>query len=217
MHSSSVAMNNWYVRVSEATARYLIAAANHPYALLPFLLLAVSDSILPVLPAELMAVALMIIQPHRARLIGTGFAVAAAISALLLALVIIEARPYVLQLNPGLAEVLTNGNPIITDWGAPALAALSIFPDSPRISIAAATVAGLAPATIACAVLAGKLVLYLVLSALLHRLSEHSATVRKFNSPVARRIHRTLRRLSAFQRFLRRHARQQTRRVDRPR
>ena len=214
MSSSSVAMNNWYVRVSEATTRYLIAAANHPYALLPFLLLAVSDSVLPVLPAELMAVALMIIQPHRARVTGIGFAIASAVSALVLALIIIEARPYVLQLNPGLAEVLAHGSPIITDWGAPALAALSIFPDSPRISIAAATVAGMAPVSIASAVLAGKLVLYLVLSTLLRRLSEHNATVREFNSPVARRNHRTLRRLAAFQRFLRRQAGQQNRGSD---
>lgn len=194
---------SWSVQLASAVGRYLVGAAQHRYAFVPFLLLALSDSLLPILPAEVMAVALMILQPHRALLIGIGFAGAAAASALIFAIVVLQAKPFVLQLYPSLAGALENGSPLISGWGAPALAALSIFPDSPRFSIAAATIAGLAPATIACAVFVGKLFLYLGLGFVLRRLTAFGIETRGKNSALANRVRPTLRRLAAFQRLLR--------------
>lgn len=159
---------------------------------------------MPLLPAEFMAISLMIIQPHRARVVGFGFALAASASALVLALVIAQASAYVVSANPGLIDVLEHGNPFITDWGAFALAALSIFPDSPRASVAAATVAGLPHVTIAVSVFVGKLVLYTGLSYLLIRLPTLIARLRNQQSPTISRIRPKLRRLAALQRLLQR-------------
>lgn len=127
----------------------------HPYALIFFTLLAITDSILPVLPAEIMAITLMYLQPQRTILIGTCFAVAASISALVFSLLIQKATQFTLTMNTEISAAIDNGSALIDDWGVIALALLAIFPDSPRTSVAVATVAGLSPLDIACSVFIG--------------------------------------------------------------
>ncbi len=198
---------NWYRRLARAIGRRFIAAARHPYAFLPFLLLAATDSVFPVLPAEVMAIALMVLQPHRTQLIGAGFALAAAVSALILALLVVEARDFVFRANPGLMDALERSSAIIAEWGAPALALLSIFPDSPRASIAAAAVAGVSPPIIFLAVLVGKVALYAGLGHILRRLPQLTAGLRGTRSALGRRLRPGLQRLAAFQRLVRKNPR----------
>lgn len=157
---------------------------------------------MPLLPAELMAASLMVIQPHRARTIGTAFAFAAAASALILVLVIKEAKTWVLEASPALADAIANSSAVILEYGAPALAVLSVFPDTPRPSIAAATAAGLSPPTIAISVFIGKLALYMGLSYLLRRAPQLRRKLSDSSSPLAAAVKQKLRRLSAFQRLI---------------
>ncbi len=149
-----------------------------------------------------MAASLMVIQPHRARLIGAAFAFAAATSALILVLVIQEAKSYVLEASPVLADAVANSSAVILEYGAPALAVLSIFPDTPRPSIAAATAAGLSPSTIATSVFLGKMALYMGLSLLLQRAPQLVRRLPDSSSPLGARVKQKLQRLSAFQRLM---------------
>lgn len=204
METIGIAVSDLYRRVTVAATSRFLQAARHPYAFVPFTLLAAADSVMPLVPAEVMAITLMVLQPRRAQVIGAGFAFAAATSAFVFSLLVTQARAYVLAANPDIADVLENSSVFIADWGAPALAALSIFPDSPRASVAAATVGGLTPLTIACSVLIGKLVLYAGLVYAVRNLPQLIARLRKTSSPTAWRLYPRLRRLAAFQRLLQR-------------
>ncbi|NDF45334.1 MAG: hypothetical protein EB125_06495, partial [Betaproteobacteria bacterium] len=104
---------------------------------------------LPMVPAEFMALALMILQPQRLILVATVFAISAAISAGLLATLVASLAHATSLLGwleserqgPGWAQAVA----WIQSWGAPALGLAAIFPDSPRTSIAVAALAGLEP------------------------------------------------------------------------
>ncbi len=199
--------SNWYRRLSTAAARRFVAMARHPYAVLPFGLLAVTDSVIPLLPAELMVITLMIAQPRFRVWIGAGFALASAVSAVILALLIQEAWTYVLQLNPGLGDGIESSSPLIVDGGAAALAVLAVFPDSPRASIAAAATLGVSPVAIFVAVLLGKTMMYAGLGYLLHRLPQMITRLATSNSTIVSRVRPGLRRLAAFQRLMRKDVR----------
>lgn len=122
------------------------------------------DGMLPMVPAEFMALALMILQPQRLILVATVFAISAAISAGLLATLVASLAHATSLLGwleserqgPGWAQAVA----WIQSWGAPALGLAAIFPDSPRTSIAVASLAGLEPIRITIFVLAGKALLY---------------------------------------------------------
>ena len=122
------------------------------------------DGMLPMVPAEFMALALMILQPQRLILVATVFAISAAISAGLLATLVASLAHATSLLGwleserqgPGWAQAVA----WIQSWGAPALGLAAIFPDSPRTSIAVAALAGLEPIRITIFVLAGKALLY---------------------------------------------------------
>jgi membrane protein YqaA with SNARE-associated domain len=126
--------------------------------------LCVLDGMLPMVPAEFMALALMILQPQRLILVATVFAISAAVSAGLLATLVAslaQATSWLGWLDserqgPGWAQSVA----WIQSWGAPAIGLAAIFPDSPRTSIAAAALAGLEPIRITIFVLAGKALLY---------------------------------------------------------
>ena len=202
MDNNSPPATGWYRRFSTAAARWFIRVARSPYAVLPFAILAITDSVLPLLPAELMVITLMIMQPRFRPAIVAGFALASAASAVLLALLVQEASTYVLELNPGLAEGLEKASPLIVDGGAVALAVLSVFPDSPRASIAAAASLGVSPTSIFVAVLVGKLMLYLGLSFLLRRLPQLTPWLKGSRSTIVSKVRPMLRRLAALQRLL---------------
>ena len=129
------------------------------------------DGFIPMLPAEAFVVALGILQPQKGKVIVLVFAMASALSAWLLALVLgtlsSPAERLGLQLmgaqwDQALAMVRT--------WGPASMVLLAAFPDSPRTSIAALALSGVAPALICLMVFLGKLVLYAGLLGLMHYL-----------------------------------------------
>jgi hypothetical protein len=162
------------------------------------------------MPAEFLALALMILQPHRAALVALVFAISAAVSAGLLAIVVVSIAqatswPGWLEgerQGPGWAHALA----LIQSWGAPALAAAAVFPDSPRTAVAVAALAGLAPIHITCFVLAGKIPLYGLLALAVRYTPRRWPRRHSFAWPGVRYLRRALRRFAALRRWVNRHA-----------
>jgi membrane protein YqaA with SNARE-associated domain len=168
------------------------------------------DGIFPMMPAEFMALALMILQPRREILIALVFSISAAVSAGLLAALITgiaqaTALPGWLEgerQGAGWAQAVS----IIQSWGAPALALAAVFPDSPRASVTVAALAGFAPINITCLVLAGKLLLYGLLALAVRYMPRRWPGLESAAWPGARHLRRAFRRFAALRRWVNRSA-----------
>jgi membrane protein YqaA with SNARE-associated domain len=133
--------------------------------------LSVLDSFLPVLPAELFVLALCILQPQKGKTIVVVFAVSSALSAFLLALALGTLSS---SADAWSQQLLGTQGPetmaIVRDWGPVSMVFFSIFPDTPRASIALLSLSGVTPFLIAGMVCIGKLMLYAGLLLLIHHL-----------------------------------------------
>ena len=167
------------------------------------------DSFVPMLPAEAFVVALGIMQPKKAKVIVLVFAMASALSALLLALVLgtlsSSAERLGLQLmgaqwDQALAMVRT--------WGPASMVFLAAFPDSPRTSIAALALSGVTPLLICLMVFLGKLILYAALLGLMHYLPSRLVRWRRADASWKRWLQRRASRFVAYCRRIRSLARQ---------
>ena len=156
------------------------------------------------LPAEVFVVALGILQPKKVKVIVLVFAMAAALSALLLALVLgtlsASAERLGLQLmgaqwDQALAMVRT--------WGPASMMFLAAFPDSPRTSIAALALSGVAPLLICLMVFLGKLILYAGLLGLMHYLPSRLGRWRNAEAKWKRWLQRRASRFVAYCRRIR--------------
>jgi membrane protein YqaA with SNARE-associated domain len=162
------------------------------------------DSFVPMLPAEAFVIALGILQPKKSKLIVLVFATASALSAWLLALVLgtlsSSAERLGLQLmgaqwDQALATVHT--------WGPASMVFLAAFPDSPRTSIAALALSGVAPLLICLMVFLGKLILYAGLLALMHDLPSRLGRWRNAEAKWKRWLQRRASRFVAYCRRIR--------------
>ncbi len=162
------------------------------------------DSFVPMLPAEAFVVGLGIMQPRKVRVIVLVFAMASALSAWLLALVLgtlsSPAERLGLQLmgaqwDQALAMVRT--------WGPASMVLLAAFPDSPRTSIAALALSGVAPLMIGLMVFLGKLVLYAGLLGLMHYLPSRLGRWRNAKANWKRWLQRRASRFVAYCRRIR--------------
>jgi len=162
------------------------------------------DSFVPMLPAEAFVVGLGIMQPRKVRVIVLVFAMASALSAWLLALVLgtlsSPAESLGLQLmgaqwDQALAMVRT--------WGPASMVLLAAFPDSPRTSIAALALSGVAPLMIGLMVFLGKLVLYAGLLGLMHYLPSRLGRWRNAKANWKRWLQRRASRFVAYCRRIR--------------
>jgi hypothetical protein len=133
--------------------------------------LSVLDGFVPMLPAEAFVVALGVLQPQRGKFIVVLFAVASGLSALVLALLLgtltSSAEWLGLQF---LGSQWYEASSIVRYWGPASMVFLSVFPDTPRTSIAALALSGVAPEVIGLMVFLGKLILYAGLLGLMHYL-----------------------------------------------
>ncbi len=193
----------------KAGLRWLMRHGRQPWAIAVLAAVAAFDSLVPMVPAEVLAVALFILQPTRIRLVFAVFAGAAAVSALLLSLAVSGASELASQAGnaAGLAGIISGpgwdqAKALVQAWGAPVLALSALFPDSPRTSIAVAALAGLPPLEITAWILVGKLVLYGVLAWGVVRLPQWSRGARWGQGPVGTRLPRMNRRLLALRRLL---------------
>lgn len=169
-------------------------------------------------PAELMAFTLMILQPRRVFLVVSAFAISAAISAGLLATLVasfVEATALIGWLerdrhSPGWSQAVS----LIQTWGAPVLALAAVFPDSPRTSIAVAALAGFAPIEITAFVLAGKLLLYGMILLVVQYMPKRWPARHHATWPGARHLRRAVQRFAALHRWVNRRLTQRTTRGE---
>lgn len=196
----------WLKRSAAWGAAWLLNHGQKPYAIWSLSALCVLDGFLPMVPAELIALVLMILQPRRVWLIVMAFGVSAAMSAGLLAtLVTSVAQATALtawvegeRQSPGWAQAVA----LIQAWGAPALSVAAIFPDSPRTSIAVAALAGIEPINITSFVLAGKLMLYGLIFVALQYMPSRWPGSENSPWPGARYLRRAIHRFAALRRWV---------------
>jgi membrane protein YqaA with SNARE-associated domain len=149
----------------------LLRHGTEPRTILFLAVFSVLDGFLPLLPAEVFVLSLCILQPKKGKLIVLVFAAASAWSAFLLALALGTLTTSAETLSQ---QLLGAQGPqalaIVRSWGPVSMVFFSIFPDSPRSSIALLALSGVAPASIGGMVFIGKLMLYASLLALIHHL-----------------------------------------------
>lgn len=201
---------SWLKRYIDKLMVWLMIHGQKPYAICFLAALAMLDAVLPVMPAEFLALSLMILQPHRGFIIAISFACAAAASAGLLATLVTGIAQQT-ELAAWLekerqAAAWAQAMSLIKDWGGPALALAAIFPDSPRTSVAAAALGGLSLLSISSFVLAGKLLPYLLLALAVRYLPGKRPAAKRAPWRWARRIHRAARRFAALRRWVERQA-----------
>lgn len=205
----------WLRRSVAWCSAWLLTHGQRPYAIWSMSAASTLDGVLPMMPAEFMALALMILQPRRVILIALVFTMSAAVSAgLLAALVsgIAQATSW-----PSWLEIERQGAAwaqavsLIRAWGAPALAMAAVFPDSPRTAIAVAALAGFAPISITGFVLAGKLMLYGLLAVAVRYIPMRWPSRATVSSPGAKYLRRAFLRFTALRRWVKQRAAQEGR------
>ena len=187
----------------------LLRHGTQPRTMFFLAALSALDGFVPMLPAEAFVVALCILQPQRGKVIVMLFAAASALSALLLALLLgtlsSSAEWIGLQL---LGAQWDQASSSIRTWGPISMIFLSAFPDSPRTTIAALALSGVAPESIGLMVFVGKLLLYAGLLGLMHYLPSRLVRWRRADASWKRWLQRRASRFVAYCRRIRWLARQ---------
>ena len=187
----------------------LLRHGTQPRTLFFLAALSVLDGFVPMFPAEAFVVALGILQPQRGKLIVLLFALASGLSALVLALLLgtlnSSAEWLGLQL---LGAQWDQASSTLRTWGPASMVFLSAFPDSPRTSIAALALSGVASEVIGLMVFAGKLLLYAGLLGLMHYLPSRLVRWRRADSLWKKWLQRRASRFVAYCRRIRRLERQ---------
>lgn len=187
----------------------LLRHGTQPRTMFFLAALSALDGFVPMLPAEAFVVALCILQPQRGKFIVMLFAAASALSASLLALLFgtlsSSAEWIGLQL---LGAQWDQASSIIRTWGPASMVFLSAFPDTPRTSIAALALSGVAPEAIGLMVLVGKLLLYAGLLGLIQYLPSRLVRWRRADASWKKWLQRRASRFVAYCRRIRLLARQ---------
>ena len=167
MHASPSFLQRLFQRVETALLRH----GSEPKTIFLLAVFSVLDGFLPMLPAEMFVLALCVLQPKKGKVIVLVFALASALSAFLLATGVgtltasAESMSQKLM-GPQGPQVLAT----MREWGPVSMVFFSVFPDSPRSSIALFALSGVSPQSIGTMVFIGKLLLYAVLLFLIHHL-----------------------------------------------
>jgi hypothetical protein len=127
----------------------LLRYGTQPQTMFFLAALSVLDGFVPMLPTEAFVVVFGILQPQRGKVIVLLFALASGLSALILALLLgtlnSSAEWLGLQL---LGAQWDQASSTVRTWGPASMVFLSVFPDTPRTSIAALALSGVAPEVI---------------------------------------------------------------------
>jgi uncharacterized membrane protein YdjX (TVP38/TMEM64 family) len=150
-------------RPTTRAARVLLRldrAAHRPWFLPAVAVFPLSDFVLPVLPNQMLLMTLGALHPRRWRALALTFIVATSLGALLVAIAVQTAGPWLLDtigLNPdqGAIRDVTRG---IERNGLWMLVGLSLLPWTPRTAVLVCVLVGISPWAIAAAVMAGRLV-----------------------------------------------------------
>ena len=188
----------------------LLRHGTQPRTMFFLATLSVFDGFIPVFPAEAFVVALGILQPQRGKVIVLLFALASGLSALILALLLgtLSSTADWLGLVV-LGAQWDQASDTVRTWGPASMVFLSVFPDSPRSSIAVLALSGVAPEVIGLMVLTGKLVLYAGLLGLMHYLPSRLVRWRRADALWQKWLQRRASRFVAYCRRIRWLARHQ--------
>jgi hypothetical protein len=188
----------------------LLRHGTQPRTMFFLVTLSVFDGFIPVFPAEAFVVALGILQPQRGKVIVLLFALASGLSALILALLMgtLSSSAEWLGLQV-LGAQWDQASDTVRTWGPASMVFLSVFPDSPRSSIAVLALSGVAPEVIGLMVLTGKLVLYAALLGLMHYLPSRLVRWRRADALWQKWLQRRASRFVAYCRRIRWLARHQ--------
>ena len=188
----------------------LLRHGTQPRTMFFLVTLSVFDGFIPVFPAEVFVVALGILQPQRGKVIVLLFALASGLSALILALLMgtLSSSAEWLGLQV-LGAQWDQASDTVRTWGPASMVFLSVFPDSPRSSIAVLALSGVAPEVIGLMVLTGKLVLYAALLGLMHYLPSRLVRWRRADALWQKWLQRRASRFVAYCRRIRWLARHQ--------
>jgi hypothetical protein len=182
----------------------LLRHGTQPRTMFFMATLSVFDGFIPVFPAEAFVVALGILQPQRGKVIVLLFALASGLSALILALLLgtLSSSAEWLGLQV-LGAQWDQASDTVRTWGPASMVFLSVFPDSPRSSIAVLALSGVAPEVIGLMVLTGKLVLYAGLLVLMHYLPSRLVRWRRADALWQKWLQRRASRFVAYCRRIR--------------
>ena len=188
----------------------LLRHGTQPRTMFFLATLSVFDGFIPMFPAEAFVVALGILQPQRGKVIVLLFALASGLSALILALLMgtLSSSAEWLGLQV-LGAQWDQASDTVRTWGPASMVFLSVFPDSPRSSIAVLALSGVAPEVIGLMVLTGKLVLYAALLGLMHYLPSRLVRWRRADALWQKWLQRRASRFVAYCRRIRWLARHQ--------
>ena len=188
----------------------LLRHGTQPRTMFFLATLSVFDGFIPMFPAEAFVVALGILQPQRGKVIVLLFALASGLSALILALLMgtLSSSAEWLGLQV-LGAQWDQASDTVRTWGPASMVFLSVFPDSPRSSIAVLALSGVAPEVIGLMVLTGKLVLYAGLLGLMHYLPSRLVRWRRADALWQKWLQRRASRFVAYCRRIRWLARHQ--------
>jgi len=182
----------------------LLCHGTQPKIIFIFAFLSVLDGFLPVLPAEMFVVALCILQPQKGKVVVLVFAAASALSAFFLAMALgtwsMAAESLGLNL---LGDQGPQALHLVRTWGPVSLVFVSVFPDSPRASIALLALGGVVPVWIGSMVFLGKLMLYASLLFLIHHLPSRVGQWRGAGTSWQRWLQRRASRFVAYCRRIR--------------
>ena len=182
----------------------LLCHGTKPLTLFFLVAFSTLDGFVPMLPAEAFVVALGILQPQRGKLIVLLFSVASGLSALMLALLLGTLSSSAEWLGIQLMDSQWDeASSTIRTWGPASLVFLSVFPDSPRTSIAALALSGVAPKVIGLMVFTGKLFLYAGLLGLIRYLPSRLVSWRKADALWQKWLQRRASRFVAYCRRIR--------------
>lgn len=190
-------------RLREMAQTALLRHGTEPRALVVLALLSVFDGFVPMLPAEVFVLVLGILQPQRGKRIVLVFAVASALSALLLALLVGTLGAPTEWPGQHMGAQWDQALTTLRTWGPATMVLLAVFPDTPRTSIAVLALSGVSPASIGLMVFAGKLVLYASLLALMHYLPSRLGRWRSADAAWQRWLQRRASRFVAYGRRIR--------------
>ena len=188
----------------------LLRHGTQPRTMFFLATLSVFDGFIPMFPAEAFVVALGILQPQIGKVIVLLFALASGLSALILALLMgtLSSSAEWLGLQV-LGAQWDQASDTVRTWGPASMVFLSVFPDSPRSSIAVLALSGVAPEVIGLMVLTGKLVLYAALLGLMHYLPSRLVRWRRADALWQKWLQRRASRFVAYCRRIRWLARHQ--------
>ena len=145
------------LRMSKRIEHLVLRRGSQPVTIFILALLACMDGFVPMLPAEVFVIALAILQPSHGKLIVMIFALSAGVSALLLSLLLHSFDDAAQWLGMQTFDAQWDQAKAILHAAGPGILVFaSVFPDSPRPSIAVLTFSGISPVCIGSMVFIGK-------------------------------------------------------------